>query len=142
MIQLQSVPQLNRSASQQQAARWVGALFLTIVVLQRFAVPGLPLFGLLVPAVLIWTIAAVARRVVELDRTRLMCWLAAAGITATAMPIQARLVPGAQISITAWGLFMVVWLPFCVRLVERGTAVYLLTLRYVARIATALSALA
>ena len=133
---------MTPSVAELRSARWVAALFLLVVLFQRFAIPGVPLTGLLVPIVLLWTIVALLRGVVELDRTRLTWWFAAAAVSAFFMLVQARFVPGAEVSITAWGLVMAVWLPFTVRMVERGTAAYLAMLGYVVKISTALAILA
>ena len=130
------------SPAEQSAARWVGALFLLIVLLQRFAVPGVPLLAVLVPVVLLWAAAGLVHGVVTIDRTRLAWWFAAATATAITMLLQPWLVPGAQISVTAWGLVLAVWLPFTVRLIERGAPAYLAMLRYVTTISTGLAWLA
>ena len=121
-------------------ARWVAGIFLLVVVLQRFAIPGTPV-ALLLPAIIIWCAIGLARRLVVFDRTRLTFWVAAAGITATAMPLQSQLVQESTISLGSWGLFMIVWLPFTLRLVERRNVTYLNMLRYVTIIATCLGVL-
>ena len=72
----------------------------------------------------------------------MVAWLGMSCVTAAVMLLQSKIVPGAQISVTAWGLLVVVWLPFTVRLVERGTDVYLAALQYVVRIAGVLAILA
>lgn len=121
-------------------ARWAAGIFLLVVVLQRFAIPGTPV-ALLIPAIIIWCAIGLARRLVVFDQTRLTFWVAAAGITATAMPLQSQLVQESTISLGSWGLFMIVWLPFTLRLVERSNVTYLTMLRYVTIIATCLGVL-
>lgn len=125
-----------------RVAGWIAALFGLLVLLQRFAVPGLTVVSLLVPAVVAWTVAARLAGVLEVDRTRLCWWLAFAGVSAIGMLVQQQVVDGALISISAWALMVVVWMPFVMRAVDRGAATYLCTLRYVSRIAGALAALA
>lgn len=125
---------------ERRSARWVGALFLLIVLLQRFSVPGMPEVALLIPAVIIWTIAAIARGVATLDQSRLTWWLAAAFLGSALMLIQNRWVPGAEISITAWGLIFAVWAPFTVRLVHRGAPAYMAMLRNITIISATLAA--
>jgi hypothetical protein len=56
-----------------------------------------------------------------------------------AMLAQNALVPGAEISITSWGLFMAVWLPFTVRLRTAGTSGYCMFLSSATNILTALA---
>ena len=129
------------SSAELRTARWVGVLFLLVVLLQRFALPGVPNLALLVPAVVVWAALALARRIAVVDRTRLLWWFAAATTTCFVMLIQDFAVAGAEISVTAWGLVMVVWLPFVLRLVENGPAAYLQSLRYVSLIATILAVL-
>lgn len=129
------------SVAELRAARWVAVLFLLVVLLQRFSTPGVPDLALLVPAVVIWAGLALARRVAVVDRTRLTWWFAAAAATAFGMLVQNVAVPGAEISITAWGLVVVVWLPFTLRLIDRGVPAYLTMLRYVTMIATGLGML-
>ena len=129
------------SSVELRTARWVAVLFLLVVLLQRFAVPGVPNVALLVPVVVVWAALALARRIAVVDRTRLLWWFAAATTSCFVMLIQDFAVAGAEISVTAWGLVMVVWLPFVLRLVENGPAAYLQTLRYVSLIATILAIL-
>jgi hypothetical protein len=128
------------TTAERQAAAWVAALFLVGVLLQRFAIPGLPAISLLVPVVVVWAVAAMARGVVVIDSTRLTWWLAVASSTGFLMLIQSHAVMGSSISFNAWALLLVIWLPFVLRLVNGGIPAYLMMLRYVANIATALGA--
>ncbi|MGS0685725.1 hypothetical protein ACVBEQ_11380 [Nakamurella sp. GG22] len=82
---------------------------------------------------------AVVRRVAELDRNRLMWWLAAAGVTAIGMAVQTRLVRGAEVSVPAWLLVVTVWFPFAFRLRNRKWTAYLLMLKHVTNVAAVLA---
>jgi hypothetical protein len=128
------------TAAERQAAAWVAGLFLMIVLLQRFSVPGLPAIALLVPAVLVWTAAARVWGVVVVDATRMIWWLTVAFVTGALILIQARWLEASQISVRAWALMLVVWLPFVVRLSERGVPAYMTLLRHITTITTALGA--
>lgn len=89
--------------------------------------------------VLLWTVVAATAGVVQFDRSRLTWWMATASITAAAMLAQNALVAGAEISITAWGLFIAVWLPFTVRLRTAGTSGYRVFLASATNILTSLA---
>lgn len=130
------------TVEQRRVAGWIAALFVALVVLQRFSVPGLTNVSLLVPVVVGWLVLARMAGVLEIDRTRLCWWLAFAGISGLGMLIQQLLVRHALISVTAWLLMVVVWLPFTMRAVDRSTATYLRLLNHVSRISTVLAALA
>lgn len=125
--------------AEHRAARWVSVLLVLVVLLQRVATPGVPDLSFLVPVVLLWTGFAAAAGVVRFDRSRLTWWMAAASITAMAMLAQNALVAEAEISITAWGLFMAVWLPFTVRLRTAGTSGYRLFLTSATNVLTSLA---
>jgi hypothetical protein len=112
-------------------SRYVGGLFIACVLLQRFAVPGTEV-ALLLPVVLLWSAWGISRGVLVLDRQRSQLWLAAAGSTALAVLAQVLLVNQPLVSVTSWGLFMVTWAPFALRLVDRGPDAYSATLRVVA----------
>lgn len=115
-------------ASARTTARYVIGLFLLLVLLQRFAVPATDA-ALLIPAVLAWCALALRRGVAVIDRTRAALWAAAFGTTALVIPVQAAFVDSASASLPSWGLFMVVWAPFVLRLVDNRTATYLAVLR-------------
>ncbi|MCW2615766.1 MAG: hypothetical protein JWN08_2760 [Frankiales bacterium] len=114
-------------------ARWVVVLFALGVVLQRFAVPTTDV-ALLIPVVLLWCGHGVRKGLLTVDRGRTALWLAAFGATALTILAQARFVPGSTASITSWGLFLVVWAPFVLRVVDARSSTYLLMLRGVARV--------
>lgn len=129
-------------AEQRRVAAWVAALFAALVALQRLSVPGLTNVSILVPVVIGWVVLARLAGVLEVDRTRLCWWLAFAGVSGLGMLVQQELVGRAMISVTAWLLMVVVWLPFTMRAVDRSTATYLCLLRNVSRISTVLALLA
>jgi hypothetical protein len=108
------------------------------VLLQRFAVPGLYMIALLVPAVVMWAAAALARGVVVVDSTRLICWLTAASLAGILMLVQSRVVVVSRVSVSSWALVFVVWLPFVLRLTQRGVPAYMAMLRHITTITTAL----
>lgn len=122
-----------------RSARWVAGLFVLVVLLQRFGIPGVPNLGALTGVIVAWAAIAGLRGVVTFDRTRLMWWLAAMGVTGAFMFVQHLLVARADISVQAWFLVVVIWLPFTARLVHRGPAAYLRMLRYACTVSTALA---
>ena len=129
------------SPEELRTARWVACLFLLVVLTQRFGLPNQPV-PLLLPVIGVWAVAAAAKGVVVVDRARLAFWLTGASVGALVMLVQATVVPGAQISITAWGLIVAVWLPFVVRLVHRSSAAFRAMLRYTTRIGLVLASIA
>lgn len=133
---------MNATSSQRRVAAWIAVLFGLLVVLQRLSVPGLTNVSMLVPAVIGWMVLARLAGILEIDRTRLCWWLGFAGISALGMLVQQQLVDRAVISLTAWMLIVVVWLPFTMRAVDRSTATYLCLLRYVSWICSGLALLA
>lgn len=114
-------------------ARWVVVLFVLFVVLQRFAVPATDV-ALLIPATLLWCAHGVRRGLLTFDRDRTALWLAAFGVTGLTILVQAQLVPGSTASILSWGLFLVVWAPFVLRVADVRSSTYLRMLRGVARV--------
>ncbi|HEY6796763.1 MAG TPA: hypothetical protein VI248_18995, partial [Kineosporiaceae bacterium] len=109
------------------------ALWAMIVVLQRFSVPSQPI-ALLLPLCLGWCVYGLFRGVLDLDRDRTAWWLAAAGVSALAVPIQYALIPNPMISMTAWGLLLVTWMVFLFRLRDRRRSTYLKMLEGVYRV--------
>lgn len=132
---MNAVERLEPDAQGAMTARWVAGLFVMCILLQRFAIPGTPV-ALLLPAIVVWGVVAWRRGVVVVDQTRAMLWLAAFGVTALVIPVQARFVQGTFISITSWGLFMAVWSPFVLRLVDRRMSTYLRMLHAVSTACT------
>jgi hypothetical protein len=126
------------TSAESRSASWVAALFALMVVFQRVAIPALNVSALVIVAVL-WAGLGLIKGVVEIDSTRMCWWLAAGVVTGFLMFVQTLVVAEAQISITAWGLVLVVWLPFVVRLVTRSLAAYIVALRKIANITTALA---
>ncbi len=133
---------MNPTPAQRRVAGWLAGLFGLLVVLQRFSVPGMTNVSILVPVVIVWTVLAGRARVLEVDRTRLCWWSAFAAASGFGMLVQQRLVDHAVISVTAWLLIVVVWLPFTMRAVDRSIPTYLCLLRKVSWISAALAALA
>jgi hypothetical protein len=80
------------------------------------------------------------RGVVEVDRTRLVMWLAATGSCALVVPLQSYWVDRPLISPTAWALIFAVWLPALLSMKDRRRVTYVLALRYIAYGAAALAA--
>lgn len=122
-----------------RSARWVAALFLMIVLLERVGIPGVPNIGILTPLVVGWVVFAYLQGVVVVHRQSVLWLLLAAVVTGSAMLVQSSLVFQAQISVTSWLLVLTVWTPFIVRLVEPGVAGYFLMLRNVTYFTIALA---
>lgn len=120
-------------------ARFVGGLFLAMVLLQRFATPGQPEVSILVLLVPLWGLWGILRGVVEVDRSRMLLWMAATGSSAILISLQQYLVQFPLVSVTGWGLLFAVWLPAVLRVKDRSREAFLLALDYIARIAVALA---
>lgn len=103
------------------SARWIVSLFAASILLQRFALPG----GT-VPLLLVVTLAACTyglhTGVLEFDRFRLNLYLLAAALTAAVAIPQSLLLTRPMVSLTSWGLFMIVWAPAVLRLRHRDRA--------------------
>ncbi len=127
-------------ALQVATARYVGGIFALAILVQRFAVPGVPQASALVPVVILWGVWGVLRGIVEVDRSRLMLWLAAAGAGALVVPFQLRLVADPLVSPTAYALLFVVWLPVILRIKDRRRSTFVLSLRYITYGAAGLAA--
>jgi hypothetical protein len=110
--------------------RWLGGLFALCVLLQRIAVPGLPV-ALILPLVVLGAAWGYARGLAEIDGRRMIAWLLAACVTAVAMVVHAAVLDRPSVSVTSWGLFVTVWLPFTLRLVDRRLSTYVQLLRSV-----------
>src|SRR6185295_14487726 len=112
-------------------ARWVAGLFLICVLFQRFAGPG---GMLLLPLVLLWTVAALRFKIVEIDRNRFVFYCVTLVLTGLLMPVQMIFVPAPIISVGSWALVMATWLPFVTRLIDRDIETYRLALGKVVQI--------
>ena len=121
--------------------RWVGGLFAACVLLQRFAVPGLPV-ALILPLILLGAAWGLFRGLAELNRTRLLAWLVAAAVTAMAVALQGLVLQRSYVSLGSWGLFMMVWLPVTIQLVDRRLVTYIAVLRVVVATTAMLAAAA
>jgi hypothetical protein len=124
----------------QDPVPWVAGLFSATVLLQRIAVPGLPI-SVTVPLAVAWIVIMCALGVGELNRTRLLVWLFAAGISGLLMAGQVLLVARPHISFNSWALWVVTWLPVVVQLRDRDRQTYLRFVRAIAGIGVGLAAL-
>lgn len=131
---------MHPTTQEVRSARWVAALFLMVIVLQRVGIPGIPSIGMLTPLVLGWVVVALVRGVVVLHWQSVLWFVVASVVTGAAMLVQSSSVVQAQISVTSWLLVLAVWAPFMVRLVEPGVAGYLVMLRFVTYSSVALAA--
>ncbi len=131
---------MNRPAGRRATVRWVGWLFGSVVLLQRFAVPGVPDVALLLPIMLCFCGFGVLLRILTFERRRLAAWLLAAGSTAVAIQLQLAFVGHPLISVGSWALFMLTWLPFTLRLVHSERRTFVDVLDVVFRITTYLAA--
>lgn len=102
-----------------RTAVWVASLFAAGVLLQRISVPG-GVVPLLLPLTYVWVGYGLATGILELDRLRVRLLLLAAAVTAGMTLVQSVVVVQPLISVTSWGLFMAVWAPAALRLVDRG----------------------
>jgi len=127
-------------ALEQATARFVGALFAAMVLLQRFSTVALPDVSILVLLVPAWVVWGLLRGLMQLERNRLLLWLAAAGTSAIVVPLQQRFVTEPIISVTAWALLVAVWLPTVVTLKDRRRTTFVRMLRIIARVAAVLAA--
>lgn len=119
---------------------WVAALFLGTFLLQRIAVPGLPIpiTVLLAPG---WMVLAWWFNIVEFNKVRLLLWLSAAGLSGLVVLLQTVSLTAPFVSITSWGLWLVLWLPLVVQLRRRDVVTYLRFARTIANIGLGLAAL-
>jgi hypothetical protein len=124
---------------QRATVRWVGGLFAATVLLQRFAVPGLPVVALVLPVLLLGGLWGVATGLARFDPYRLTAWLLASGAMATAIGAQHLLVMDATISPLSWSLFVTTWAPFTLRLVDRCRETYIAVLRVVVAVTMCLA---
>ncbi len=132
---------LDALAVQRATARYVGGLFVAWILLQRFSVVVLPEVSILIPLVLGWVLWGAARGLVVLERSRLMLWLAAAGVCGLVLPLQILFVTDPIISATSYALIMVIWLPVVIRVKDNRRATYVMALRIMAHSAAGLAAL-
>jgi hypothetical protein len=117
---------------------WIGGLFVACVLLQRFAVPGMPV-ALILPLILVGAGWGLVRGLAELNRTRLVAWLLAAGATSMMLTFQSLVLQRELVSVGSWALFMTVWLPFTLQLVDRRLQTYVAVLRVVVIATSALA---
>jgi hypothetical protein len=102
----------------------VVSLFAATVLLQRLSLPG-GIVPLLLPVIYLWCAAGLATGVLAFQPTRLRLFALAGAATAAVAFLQLRFVTVPLISVTSWGLFLAVWLPAVVVLVDRSRATVL-----------------
>lgn len=119
---------------------WGGALFLSTFLLQRIAVPGLPI-PITVPLALSWVALAVMVGVVELNQTRLLIWLGAAGLSGSLIAVQMVALVNPFISVNSWGLWVVMWIPLVFQFRQRDRVTYLRFASTIAHIGLGLAGL-
>jgi hypothetical protein len=93
--------------------RWLRLFLFTVVVLERFVVPGTPI-SIAVPAAFLVVAALALRGHVLLDRTRSILYLAAV-MSCSAASLIFTISMSLSFSITSLSLLMVVYAPYCVR---------------------------
>lgn len=134
LARLSRRPQPTTASELQRACvRWIVTLWVMIILLQRFQLPGQQV-ALLLPVTLLWGVYGLVRGVVEIDRHRLGWWLAAAGLGAVFAPFQFMFVPRVYVSITSWGLLVATWLVFIFRLRDRRRETYEQALRGIVKV--------
>lgn len=129
----------NPDLPARRTVRWITALFVMEVLFQRFATPGQAEVALLLPLLIIWAGLALRARLLEIDRRRLMFWLVAVAVSGLALVVQTMVLDGPVISVNSWLLFMAVWLVAATRFVDRRLSTYVLALRRIAAVCTALA---
>ncbi|GAA1428235.1 hypothetical protein GCM10009616_07360 [Microlunatus lacustris] len=119
---------------------WATSLFLATFLLQRIAVPGLPV-PITVPLAVGWVGLALLLGVVDLNRVRAVLWLTAAGLSGLLVTLQMITLVKPFVSVNSWALWIVMWLPLVVQLRERDRITYLRFARTVAQVGLGLAAL-
>lgn len=114
-----TAPEAGRAPRRLSSSTWIVSLFAASVLLQRISLPG-GVIPLLLPVILGWCAYGLLTGVLEFDRRRMSLYLLAAALTAGTALAQQVLVTNPLISLTSWGLFMTVWVPATMRLVERS----------------------
>jgi hypothetical protein len=116
-----------------RTARWAGVMFLLVILLQRFAVPGVAV-GMTLPAVFAWMYLGMRRGIIEVDSRRFVFWCVAVGASGLIMVVQTMIGTGSAFSLTSWALLFFVWIPATVRFVDRRQETYRQLLAIVSRI--------
>jgi hypothetical protein len=116
----------------------VVTLFAAGVLLQRFAVPGLPV-ALLLPIVMLGSLHGLVQGLLVFDRRRLAAWMLASGAMLVATLLQSVMVDHSYISLKSWALLVTTWAPFTLRLVDRNRATYVVVLRAVVAVSVVLA---
>jgi hypothetical protein len=129
-----------RHGLRQNPVVWVTTLFVATFLLQRISVPGISI-PVTLPLAVLWIALAWLRGVVTVDPTRLLIWMAAAGVSGAMVLPQLLFVASPYVSFNSWALWMVIWLPLVVRLQRRSRVDYVRTLRAVAHVGLGIAAL-
>jgi hypothetical protein len=130
---------LALAREQRRTVKWATVLFVLVILVQRFSVPGMPV-PMLLPVVLGWVFLALRGGVLEVDRRRFLFWCLAVCATGGVMLVQTAVGTAPMISLTSWALVLVVWLPALTRFTDRRTETYRQVLVAVAWTCTALAA--
>ncbi|MVA77263.1 hypothetical protein GC722_14705 [Auraticoccus sp. F435] len=130
----------GRSLARRQAI-WIATLFAANFCLQRFSLPGLAI-PVTLPLTMLWVGAGLWAGILELNVTRLRLWLVAAAASALVAIPQVALLDFPLISVTSWGLWVVIWLPVVVQLRDRSVRAVRAALSAVADVGVALGAVA
>jgi hypothetical protein len=119
---------------------WAAALFLTTFLLQRIAVPGLPI-PITVPLALGWVTLALLFGIIELNQARVLLWLTSAGLSGLIVLLQMVTLTNPFVSVNSWALWIVMWLPVIVQSPVRDPQTYRRFAGAITRIGLGLAAL-
>ncbi|MDQ1286685.1 MAG: hypothetical protein QG622_250, partial [Actinomycetota bacterium] len=123
----------TQSELQRAVVRWVVTLWIMIVLLQRFQLPGQPI-PLILPLTLAWCLYGLVRGVLELDSHRFAGWMAITGLSAVFIPLQSVFVNKVFTSPMSWGLLLTIWFMFVFRLVDRRRSTFVMALRGIVKV--------
>jgi hypothetical protein len=108
----------------QNPVPFVAALFLTTILFQRIAVPGLPI-PITVPLTMAWMVIVWAMGIAEFNRTRMLVWLFAGALSGLVMVGQVLFAARPYISFNSWAFWMVTWIPVVLQIKDRTKQTYL-----------------
>ncbi|HMR48170.1 MAG TPA: hypothetical protein PKE40_02540 [Arachnia sp.] len=128
-------------AAGRRQAIWIVVAFLGVFFFQRIATPGLPI-PITLPLTMVWLAFALKARIIELDATRSIVWLIVSGFTALLTIPQLFLLSSPLVSVTSWGLWIVVWMPLVFRFRERTKQAHTEAMRGIAGAGAGISSLA
>ena len=118
--------------------RFMMCCYVGMILLQRFAVPALPV-AVLLPFAFAAAAWGLLKGYIEVHRQRLVLWLVTVAVTAGVMLVQDSLLGRDLVSVTSWCLFMAVWAPFSLRLVDRRMRTYVEFLKQVTTVSVVLA---